>query len=300
VGTKADFARQAIVVGAHYDHLGSGHPGADDNASGVAALLELARAFASGPQPDRTILFVAFDAEEGGRLGSKRFVEDLKRDGIEARAMVNLDTVGRLGSGKILVLGTGTASEWIHVFRGAGFVTGFPVEGVASDPGGSDQVSFQEAGIPAVQLFTGPHLDYHAPGDTFDKVDVAGIAKVAAVAREAVEWLAGRAEPLTRTGATPAGGDGSGRKVSLGTIPDFAFAGPGMRLDGVVPGSPAEKAGLAKGDVIVKLGDTETADLRAFSAALKALSPGSRVKVTFVRDGKQATAEAEIVARGNP
>lgn len=299
-GTKPDYARQSVVVGAHYDHLGTGHPGADDNASGVAALLELARAFASGPPPDRTILFVAFDSEEEGRLGSRRFVEDLKRDGIEVRGMINLDTVGRLGAGKILVLGTGTASEWVHVFRGAGFVTGYPVEGVASDPGGSDQVSFQEAGIPAVQLFTGPHLDYHASGDTSDKVDAAGVAKVAAVAREAVEWLAGRAEPLTKTGSTPAGGDGSGRRVSLGTVPDFAFAGPGMKLDGVVPGSPAEKAGLAKGDVIVKLGDVDTPDLRAFSAALKALAPGSRVKVTYVRDGKQATVEAEIVARGNP
>jgi S1-C subfamily serine protease len=88
--------------------------------------------------------------------------------------------------------------------------------------------------------------------------------------------------------------------VSLGTVPDFAFAGPGMKLDGVVPGSPAEKAGLAKGDVILKLGDVDTPDLRAFSAALKGLAPGSRVKVTYVRDGKQAMVEAEIVARGNP
>lgn len=310
-GTKPELAGQVVVVGAHYDHLGDGwpearagnegkiHPGADDNASGVAALLELARAFAAGPLPDRTILFAAFDGEEAGRLGSRRLVESLGREGTTVHAMVNLDSVGRLGAGKILVLGTGSASEWVHVFRGAGFVTGAPVESVASDPGGSDQVSFQERGIPAVQLFTGPHPDYHAPNDTPEKIDAEGIAKVAAVAREAIEYLAGRAEPLTSTGARSAGAgeSGSSRKVSLGTVPDFAFEGEGVRLSGVVPGSPAERAGLAQGDVIVALGEAETPDLRSFSEALKSLDPGARVVVHFVREGTRRTVEAEIVGR---
>ena len=298
-GSRKDLERQVVVVGAHYDHLGPGRPGADDNASGVAALLELVRAFASGPPPGRSILFAAFDGEEAGRLGSRRLAAALARDGLEVHSMINLDSVGRLGEGKILVLGTGTASEWVHVFRGAGFVTGYPVESVAADPGGSDQVSFQEVGIPAVQLFTGPHLDYHAAGDTADKVDAEGIAKVTAVAREALEYLAGRVEPLTRSaaGSPPAPSEGGGRKVSLGTIPDFSFAGRGVRLDGVVPGSPAERAGLGKGDVIVALGDTPVQDLRSFSEALRSLAPGERVRVTFLREGETRVAEAEVVAR---
>jgi hypothetical protein len=310
-GTKPELANQVVVVGAHYDHLGDGwpearagnegkiHPGADDNASGVAALLELARAFAAGSPPDRTILFAAFDGEEAGRLGSKRLVESLGREGTTVHAMVNLDSVGRLGAGKILVLGTATATEWVHVFRGAGFVTGAPVESVATDPGGSDQVSFQERGIPAVQLFTGAHPDYHAPTDTADKIDADGIAKVAAVAREAVEYLAGRIEPLTASaGRAPGSGDAGGsRKVSLGTVPDFAFGGEGVRLSGVAPGSPAERAGLAQGDVIVALGESETPNLRSFSEALERLDPGARVVVHFVRDGVRRTVEAEIVGR---
>lgn len=310
-GANPKLARQVVVVGAHFDHLGTRgpegrtdgkpdiHPGADDNASGVAALLELARSFASGPAPERSILFAVFDGEEAGRLGSKRLVERLARDGIDVRSMVNLDTVGRLGSGKILVLGTGSASEWVHVFRGAGFVTGYPVESVTNDPGGSDQVSFQEAGIPAVQLFTGPHLDYHTARDTADKIDVEGVAKVAAVAREAIDYLAGRPEPLTPASSRPSasGGEPGTRKVSLGTIPDFSFSGPGVRLDGVVPGSPAERAGLAKGDIIVRLGDTDVADLRGLSAALKSLAAGARVRVTYVRNGQRRDVETELAAR---
>ena len=310
-GAKPELARQVVVVAAHYDHLGTGwpdvragnegrlHPGADDNASGVAVLLELARTFAGGPPPDRTILFAALDGEEAGRLGSKRLVETLQRDGIDVRAMVNLDSVGRLGTGKLLVLGTGTASEWIHIARGAGFVTGVTIESVAADPGGSDQVSFHEAGIPAVQLFTGPHADYHAPGDTADKVDVDGLAKVAAVAREFVGYLATRPEPLTRpgTGAAATASGGTQRKVSLGTVPDFAFAGPGVRLEGVTPASPAEAAGLREGDVIVSIAGVEIADLRALSAALRDRRPGDRVKVTYLRGGERREVEIELTAR---
>ncbi|HEX5045093.1 MAG TPA: M28 family peptidase [Candidatus Polarisedimenticolaceae bacterium] len=301
-GSRKDWRGQVVVVGAHLDHLGRPggvlHPGGDDNASGVAALLALARAFAAGPPPERTIVFAAFDQEEAGRVGSKRLAAKLAAGGATVFAMVNLDTVGRLGERKLLVLGTGTAAEWPHVFRGAGFVTGVPVEPVAADPGGSDQLSFQELGIPAVQLFTGPHTDYHTAGDTADKVDVPGIAKVVAVAREAVAYLAARPEPLTRAGAeVRAAGEGGARKVALGTIPDFAYAGAGVRLEGVVAGSAAERGGLLPGDVLVELNGQAVADLRAYSDALKRLSPGERVRLTYVRAGERKTAEVEAAAR---
>jgi membrane-associated protease RseP (regulator of RpoE activity) len=212
--------------------------------------------------------------------------------------MVNLDSVGRLGEGKLLVLGTGTATEWPHVFRGAGFVTGVPVEPVAADPGGSDQVSFQEQGVPAVQLFTGPHTDYHTAGDTADKVDVPGIAKVVAVAREAIAYLASRPEPLTRAGGEgrTAASEGT-RKVALGTVPDFAYAGTGVRLEGVVAGSAAERGGLLAGDVLVELNGEPIADLRAYSQALKRLSPGDHVRLTYLRGGERKTVEVEAAAR---
>jgi len=301
-GTRSEWKDQAVVIGAHLDHLGTTggalHPGADDNASGVAALLALARAFSAGPPPERTLVFAAFDEEETGRLGSKRLAADLAARGTTVFAMVNLDTVGRLGEGKLLVLGTGTAAEWPHVFRGAGFVTGVPVEPVAADPGGSDQVSFQEKGVPAVQLFTGPNADYHTPGDTADKVDVAGLAKVVAVAREAVAYLASRPEPLTVTGgqARPSG-EGGERKVALGTIPDFAYAGHGVRLEGVVAGSAAERGGLAGGDVLVELNGEPLADLRAYADALKRLTAGDRVRLTYLRAGERKTVEVEAAAR---
>ncbi len=310
-GSRREWDGQSVVVGAHYDHLGAGwpaaraeergrlHPGADDNASGVAVLLELARVLGRDFRPERTVILAAFAGEEADRLGSRRYVEgEADHPAGQAIGMVNLDTVGRLGSGKLLVLGADTAREWVHIFNGASYVTGVPVEVVARDPGGSDQVSFHEAGVPAVQLFTGPHLDYHRSSDVPEKVDAEGLVKVAAVAKEAVEYLSGRAEALTRpAGETPATREPGSRKVSLGTVPDFSFPGPGVRLSGVVPGSPAEASGLREGDVIVGLGGEAVGALGDLSRALKGLEPGREVSVRFLRDGEERSASARIVTR---
>jgi aminopeptidase N len=317
-GRNEALAGQSVVVSAHYDHLGVGgagsrpanagriHPGADDNASGVAVLLELARDLGVGGwQPDRSVVFAAFTGEEEGRLGSRHYVEaETSYPVSRCMGAINLDTVGRLGGGKLLVLGTGSAREWIHIFTGAGYVTGAPIECVATDPGGSDQLSFEAAGVPAVQLFSGPNADYHEPTDTPEKIDADGLEKVAAVAREAVDYLAGRAEPLTRAGAAadrhasaPAQGSGAQRRVSLGAVPDFAFAGPGVRLSGTSPGSPAEKAGLKEGDVIRRLGSAPVEDLRTLSDALKGLAPGDKVTVTYQRDGEEHVVEVVLASR---
>jgi len=317
-GTRPEWAGQSVVVGAHYDHLGRGwpdaraehrgqvHPGADDNASGVAVLLELARTLAPDWRPERSVVFVAFAGEEAGRLGSRHYLgAGGEFPAAKARAMLNLDTVGRLGAGKLLVLGAGTAREWVHIFNGAGFVTGVPLEVVAQDPGGSDQVSFHQAGVPAVQLFTGPHADYHRPGDTPEKVDAEGLVKVASVAKEALEYLASRPEALASSlggpGGAAAGGTGGGpaggRKVALGTVPDFAFPGPGVRLSGVVSDSPAERAGLRAGDVILGLGETAVGNLAEYSRALKALAPGDEVRVRYARDGAEQAASARVEER---
>jgi hypothetical protein len=309
-GIKPEWADSSVVVGAHYDHLGvridTAYPGADDNASGVAVLIELARQMATSGKPSRTVIFVAFNGEESGLTGSKRYVASGGSwPAAKAIGMVNLDTVGRLGKGKILVLGSHTAGEWIHIVQGAGFVTNAPVEAVMSDPGGSDQKSFTDAGVPAVQLFTGPNSDYHQPTDTADKIDADGLVKVAAVAREIVAYLAERPEPLTSklassSAAAPgaAGREAAGeRRVSLGTLPDYAFPGPGVRIGGVTPDSAADKAGLRVGDVIVKLGEYAISSLRDFSDVLKTRAPGERVPVTVQRGDRTVTVEATLTAR---
>lgn len=315
-GRRTDLEGQSVVIGAHYDHLGLGwpdvhkgdegkiHPGADDNASGVAVLLELARVLAARGPFDRTIVFVAFTGEEAERRGSRYYVTQQKRFPTEkAIGMLNLDTVGRLGSNKLIIFGIGSAREWIHIFNGAGAVTGVPIEPVANDFGSSDQKSFLDAVVPAVQLFSGPNLDYHRPTDTADKIDQTGLIKVAAVLKEAIEYLATRPEPLTsmlikdRVEQKKEGAPEPGRKVSLGTIPDFSYTGKGVRLTGVSPGSPAEHAGLAAGDLIIRIGETVIHDIKGYSDLLKKLQPGENISITFLRDGKERTVQTQALAR---
>jgi hypothetical protein len=314
-GSRAEWAGQSLVIGAHYDHLGYGwpdlhqgdrgklHPGADDNASGVALLLELARYF-SAARPELSLVFVAFTGEEAGRLGSRHYVEQqIGRDpGNRIRAMLNLDTLGRLEGRELLVLGTGSAREWPHILRGAGYVTGLPVTSVADDYGASDQKSFLEAGVPAVQLFAGPHGDYHRASDSLDKLDLEGMVKIAELLKEVVDYLAARPEPLTSllkgrgTAQASVTAPGS-RRVTLGTVPDFAFAGPGVRLSGITPGTPAEQAGLQAGDVIVAIDAQPMADLRAFAHALRGLSPDQGIRVRFRRGDHEQEVATSVVAR---
>ena len=312
-GRNCKLEAQSIVLGAHYDHLGLGWPdakennrgkihyGADDNASGAAVLIELARVLGKTLQPDRSVVFVAFTGEEAGKKGSKHYAANQTRYPMEqCIGMLNLDTVGRLGKKKLLVLGAGSAAEWKHIFRGAGYVTGVEVATVNEELDASDHISFHEAGVPAVQLFSGPHPDYHRPSDTFDKIDAEGLLKVAAVAKEVIEYLAGREEFMTATlmsGKKAAASPKKSRKASLGTIPDFAYSGEGFRISGVVPGSPAESGGLKAGDVIVRIGSTVVHDLKGLSGILKTLNPGDTIAITFLREGKQMTAEAKVVER---
>jgi hypothetical protein len=304
---------QSVVVGAHYDHLGLGWPevrkeykgkihyGADDNASGVAVLMELARVLGKRLKPDRSVVFVAFTGEEAGKRGSRYYVANEKRyPSAQCIGMLNLDTVGRLGKNNLLVLGAGSAREWIHIFRGAGFVSSVQVEAVTEQLDSSDQRSFQEIGVPAVQLFTGPHLDYHRPTDTGDKIDSEGLLKVATVAKEVIEYLGSRDEPLTsslKPGPNVEVTQKKTRKVTLGIIPDFAYSGEGCRLSGVVPETPAESSGLREGDVIVRIGSNGIHNLRDLSEVLKSLNPGDRISITFTRAGEKRTVETLVVER---
>ena len=313
-GTNPQLAGQSLVIGAHYDHLGTGwpdvraahqgkiHHGADDNASGIAVMLELARQIVPKWQPERTVIFIAFTGEEANLLGSRHYVRNSKKyPGEKIMAMLNLDTVGRLENNPVTVFGTHSARELVHVFRGAGFVTGIPVKAVPDDFGSSDQAAFIQAGIPAVQFFASAHEDYHAPGDTVDKIDTAGLVKVAAILKEASEYLANRIEPLTVTIANPSTATETQkpgkRKVSLGTVPDFSYQGPGVRVDSIVPASPAQQAQLQAGDIVLALAGQAIADLSAYADILRTLSAGETVQLQYRRNDTLHTVELTTVER---
>ncbi|MCG6963618.1 MAG: M20/M25/M40 family metallo-hydrolase [Acidobacteria bacterium] len=311
-GTDPGLAAHPVLVTAHLDHLGRGwpdvrtgnqgkiHPGADDNASGVAALLELARMAASEPPSPRPLLFAVTTGEEAGLLGARHLLAALDPDKLPF-ACINLDTVGRLRDGKLYVLDASSAREWRFIWMGVGYTIGTPVSVVSEPLDSSDQGACLERGVPAVQLFTGPNADYHRPSDTPDKIDAPGIATVVEAAHEAIAYLAGRREPLTVTIAgrktAPAPTAGATRRVSLGTMPDFAFAGTGVRVAQVLPGSAAERAGIRAGDVVTAFDGAPVADLRAYSSALKAHQPGDEVEITVQRDGKQVKLTARLTAR---
>lgn len=320
-GSNPQLAGQSLVIGAHYDHLGMGWPdvraanrgkihyGADDNASGIAAMLELARQVATKWQPQRTLIFAAFTGEEAGLLGSSHYLDN-PLPGYPSNkiiAMLNLDTVGRLGTNPVTLFGTDSARELVHVFRGAGFVTGIPVNLVAHDFGSSDQASFIKVGIPAVQFFGNAHEDYHAPGDTVDKIDTAGLVKVASLLKEGAEYLANRIEPLTVTLDTQspaltqptsqANQTNTKRKISLGTVPDFAWQGEGVRIGDVIAGSPAQQAQLQTGDILMQLAGKSITNLKAYADILKTMKAGEKVIVQFQRGETLKTVEIVPVER---
>jgi aminopeptidase YwaD len=290
-----------VVIGAHMDHLGMGthtslapderavHNGADDNASGVAVMLEICGTLARSAPASRPydVLCIAFGAEEMGLLGSKHFVKTLEPD-LKSRikAMLNFDMVGRLRDDTIMVAGVGTSSVWsdlVEAHRGGLTVT--PTE---DGYGPSDHGSFYEAGIPVLHFFTGPHEDYHRPSDDIEKIDFAGAKRIADMALGIVgALLEGRVRPdYKETERTTPGGQRQSFRVSLGTIPDYAAKVDGVALSGVRKGGAADQAGLQKGDVIKKIGDREIHNFDEFMAMFGVLTPGEPVPVVLERGGQ--------------
>jgi aminopeptidase N len=216
-------------------------------------------------------------------------------------AMVNLDTVGRLGEQPLLALGSGSAAEWGPILQGAAHDAGVPVTPVAADIGASDQTSFIEAGVPAIQLFSGAHPDYHGPGDTPDRIDAAGLVKTARVLRAITARLATRSEvlhatPARRTAPTTEAAPPA-RRVSLGFQPDYAWSGEGVRIEEVVSAAPAARAGLLAGDIITAVNAVPVSGLRAYARALQALQPGDAVRITFLRGNVEQVISTRVMAR---
>ena len=296
-----------VVMGAHYDHLGFGgrdslapdqhepHPGADDNASGTAALLEAARSLAARKgELKRDVVFVSFSGEESGVLGSTHFTRT-PPPGIaiaDTVAMINMDMVGRLRENRLRVLGTDSAVEWPRFVELACAKARIDCSIGGDGFGPSDQTPFYAAGVPVLQLFTGAHGDYHKPSDVAEKINAAGAAQIASMATELAATVGASAARLTRKQAPAPAPQGDVRSfhASLGTIPDYG--GPpggqkGVLLAGVRPGGAAEAGGLLRGDILVRLGAHEIGSVEDLMYVLNASRPGERVKATVRRDGRE-------------
>jgi hypothetical protein len=319
-GSDPAVASECVVVGAHHDHLGYGgdaslapdlvgavHPGADDDASGVAALLEIGRALAAEGPRRRTVLLSAFAGEEIGLLGSARLVSDSPaRCPVDRmQLMVNLDMVGRLRDGKLYVDGADTAKglrDAVIALDASPPALPLRLAFGGDGYGPSDQTSFLARGVPVLFLFTGAHADYHRPSDTADKIDAGGIAEVARLALRVVREAADRPDRLevVRTAAPPPPSDRGERSYGtyLGAIPDFAERdAPGVLLTGVRPGSPAERAGIAAGDVLLRVGTTKVLSLQDLAFALRSHRPGDEVEVEWQRGAERRTSRVTLEER---
>ena len=296
-----------VIIGAHYDHLGYGsfgslyrgdtpriHNGADDNASGTAGLLELAHYFSENPPVDN-ILLLAFSGEEMGLLGSAHYVEEPTVDLSQAKAMINLDMIGRMSDKNLLIFGVGTTPKWSELALAVN-EDSLSLNLVEDGTGASDHTSFYYKNIPVLHYFTDTHSDYHRPSDDLAYIEVEGqelvvdhvarmIDALGSVSKNELPFVEAPGEQrqsMTLNGPT------------LGVLPDYGFEGVGMRITGTNPGQPAQNAGLQGGDIIVALGDTPLEDIYGYMGALNALEVGQKTTITIIRDGVEQTLELQL------
>jgi hypothetical protein len=295
-GTDAALRDEYVVIGAHFDHLGRSprfamdpnardeiRNGADDNASGSAAILALARRFAAHPAK-RSIVVVHFSAEELGLIGSARFVEDSPVPVAKMAAMVNFDMVGRMRDDKLIVYGVGTAAE-MRALVDSSNTAGLKLAPVPDGTGPSDHSSFYLKDMPVLHFFTDTHEDYHRATDDAEKVNVAGTVKVVDIAERVIRRIADRPTRLTFTKVTtPTRAVTAGNGAYFGSIPDMASGDEaGMRLSGVSPGGPAEKAGIKGGDLIIEFGGKAVKNIYDYTDAIGAYKPGDEITVIVLR-----------------
>ena len=299
IGYIDNKASATVVIGAHYDHLGYGednnsmlrtgekliHNGADDNASGTAALLELARMLKSSKLKNSNYLFVAFSAEELGLFGSKYFVDNPTIDLKSVNYMINLDMVGRLNdsSKTITIGGYGTSPQWGSLIKSSK-KSPLQIRIDSSGTGPSDHTSFYRKDIPVLFYFTGLHTDYHRPTDDFDKINYPGELSVIKHIYNVIESLDGVKSKLvfSKTRETQRS-TATSFSVTLGIMPDYTFTGNGIRVDGVSDGRPAQKAGIKTGDIIVQLGDNPISSMESYMQSLGKFKKGETTKVKVKR-----------------
>ncbi len=298
-------APHTIVLGAHYDHLGWGvddhahsayrgepaiHNGADDNASGVAMIIELARWLKSSSLKNNNYLLLAFSGEELGLYGSKWFVEHTTFDSTRTNFMLNFDMVGRLDSNKLMIYGNGTSPAW-NVAIGK-IESPLRIKTSESGVGPSDHTSFYLKNIPVLHFFSGQHKDYHKPSDDEGKINYPGMDAIFSYVKNLLEIL--NEQPKIRFTKTKDDSNENTPKftVTLGVMPDYTFEGDGMRIDGVTDGKPAAKAALKTGDVVIQLGETKVTDMMSYMKALSLFKKGDVTKVKVKRGND--TLEREI------
>ena len=297
-----------VILGAHFDHLGMGgpfslapsvtaiHPGADDNASGTAGVIELARWYSKQPKQRRGILFLNFAGEELGLLGSAWYVAHPELPLAKAVAMINMDMIGRIRDGKVYVGGTSTGSDLRPLLEKV--VAKYPLKidfSEGPESGSSDHTSFITGQVPSLFFFSGLHSDYHKPSDTWDKIDAPDAAELLAMVSEVADDLRRqpdrptfvKAAPNPHEGAVgPVTGSAGGYGPWFGSIPDFGEGVKGVKFADITAGSPAAKAGFKAGDVMVEFDGKKIDNLYDFTYALRAKQAGDKVQVKALRDGK--------------
>lgn len=292
---------KTVVIGAHYDHLGYGefgnsryigepqiHNGADDNASGVALMLGLAKRLQKEKKRlNCNYVFIAFSAEELGLLGSKAFVNTDLLNSEKAHYMMNFDMVGRLNDkAELGIFGSGTSTKWESAIKELD-TTGFKINRSRSGMGSSDHTSFYLTGVPVIHFFSGTHEDYHKPSDDEEKINYEGIQSILDLSYHLCRTLDDDPKldfRKTKSGATR---KAPSFKVTLGIIPDYYGKADGLKIDGVSPGKPADQAGMLKGDVITQLGEIQVSDMMTYMEALRQFEKGAKTTARIMREGKE-------------
>jgi peptidase M28-like protein/PDZ domain-containing protein/PA domain-containing protein len=302
-----------IVVGAHYDHLGHGtrgtslankdeagqiHHGADDNASGTAAVLAIAEALAKQPTRRRNVMFTLWSGEEIGLVGSNAFIMTPPVPLMDMAAYLNFDMVGRMQNNRLAADGTGSSDVWPRILERANVAAGFDLN-ISPDPyQPTDSSNFNQANIPTLFFTTGSHPDYHRPSDTADKINYEDLDRIVDFAVAVIQAVANVDMPPAFTKVDPpqTGATLAGVRVTTGTIPDYTTEAKGLLLAGVVGGGPAEKAGLMKGDIVIEIAGQSITNIYDYTFALELLKPDVPVKVVYTRNGERR--EAQLVPAG--
>lgn len=326
-GTDPQLKNEAIIIGAHYDHLGRGgegslapregeiHHGADDNASGVAGMLELARIFsAQGMKPRRTLIFIAFSGEEEGLIGSNYYVNHPIVPLADTVAMINMDMIGRMKENQLIIGGVGTATEWRGWINGENVLSGPQLASNSKSTlvpfrpltltlnedgfGPSDHSSFYAKQVPVLFFFTSTHDDYHKPSDTADKINYEDEVRVVSLVERIVKLIDGSDKRPTYAVAKS---DGTRRsasfRVTLGLVPNYAESTDGMKIDGVRDDSPAAKAGLLAGDKITRLAGRDVKNVYDYTAALGEMKPDEEYEIEITRAGQSLKLKVTPTAR---
>lgn len=319
-GSDPVLKNEYVVIGAHMDHLGMGgsgslakskepaiHHGADDNASGATGVIELARYFTQRDpknalalaRPKRSLILMCFSGEELGLLGSDWFVKHPTVPLDKVVAMLNMDMIGRLRDNKLTVIGSGTAKEWDNLLQETNKSAGFALAKSESGFGASDQQSFYTKNIPVLFFFTGTHAQYHTPEDTVDLINAEGEARVLQLVANCATRVANDSGRPTfqKIQTSDQNAPSRGMRVYFGSVPDYAAMVEGVQLNGVREGSPAEKAGLKAGDIIVKFGDRIIKNVYDYTYALQDVKPGDMVQVVVMRGDKALKLNVVLVAR---